>query len=150
MKPPPGPDRIHIEAFVLALFKYATAGNWVSLRAFPDKGGGNRPFRITPHQLNGNLDALINLAYREVELAAHAREKVVFCPPVATFTNSKQATEAALAEGLVISNELDANPQAGLAKLKQLLGPQVCANEPKKIGAKLSLAQKHCNRRRKN
>jgi hypothetical protein len=102
------PDREQLSIFIETLFKYATAGNWVSLRSFPDKGSGsNKPFAITPVKLTGNLDALTDKAYRAAELAANARDKIVFCPPVATFTNKDHAREKDLAEGLVLSVECD-------------------------------------------
>lgn len=121
--PPPAPDRGQIEMFVRALFKHATTGNWVSLRAFPDQKGRNKSFRITTHKLNGNLNELIDQAFRDAELAAHAQEKIVFCPPVATFANNKQTQEVNLVEGLVLSVECDQYPQAARRKLEKLLGP---------------------------
>ena len=46
MKPPPEPNRSQIETFVLTLFKHATPGNWISLRAFfedrPARHSGSR------------------------------------------------------------------------------------------------------------
>ena len=123
MKPPLGPDRSQIETFVLALFKHATAGNWTSLRAFFEDSADLPPFRITPHKLNGNFDALIDQAYQVAELAARANKKVVFCPPIATFTNNRHAREADLAEGLTLSVECDAHAQAARIRLEGLLGP---------------------------
>src|SRR5215471_19164502 len=123
MKPPLGPDRSQIETFVLALFKHATAGNWTSLRAFFEDRADLPPFRITPHKLNGNFDALIDQAYQVAELAARAHEKVVFCPPIATFTNNRHAREADLAEGLTLSVECDAHAQEARIRLEGLLGP---------------------------
>jgi P4 family phage/plasmid primase-like protien len=120
---PPTPNRDQIEMLVLALFKHATPGNWVSLRSFFEGRANLPPFRITPHKLNGDLNVLIDLAFREAELAAHAREKIVFCPPTATFTNNKHAREVDLAEGLVLNTECDAHPQAARRKLEELLGP---------------------------
>jgi hypothetical protein len=122
-QPPPGPDRIQIEAFVLALFKHAAAGNYVSLRAFFEDNANRPPFNITPIKLNGNLDALINQAYQVAELAALASEKVVFCPPIATFTSDRRAREKDLAEGLTLSVECDADAGAARAKLEELLDP---------------------------
>src|SRR5262245_21317528 len=61
---PPAADRVYSEAVGLALFKYAKPGNLVSLRAFVEKRAELSPFTITPHQLNGNLDNLIDQAYQ--------------------------------------------------------------------------------------
>ena len=52
-------DRAQLEAFVMALFKHATAGNWVSLRAFFEDRADLPPFTIAPIKLNGNFDGLI-------------------------------------------------------------------------------------------
>ena len=117
------PNLLHTQAFVLALFKHATAGSYVSLRTFPDKGGNSRPARITTVKLNGDLNDLIERAYREIEFAARSPEKLVFCPPVATFISGKNAKEANLSEGLVLSVECDQYPRAAQAKLEALLGP---------------------------
>jgi DNA polymerase I-like protein with 3'-5' exonuclease and polymerase domains len=120
---PPGPDRNQVKTFVQALFKHAAAGNWVSQRAFFEGRADLPPFKIVPHKLNGNLDILIDQAYQIAELAAHDSEKVVFCPPIATFTNSKHAREQDLAEGLTLSVECDARAQAARGGLEALLGP---------------------------
>jgi hypothetical protein len=122
MKPPPGPDRSQIETFVLALFKHATADHWVSLRAFFEDSTNLPPFNITPIKLNGNFNVLIDQAYHVAELAAHNHKKVVFCPPIATFTNNRRAREADLAEGLALSVECDAHAEAARVKLEELLG----------------------------
>jgi hypothetical protein len=117
----PAPDRDQLDLFVRALFKHATPGFWLSLRAFLEKGAG-RP-RITPIQLSGGLKGVIDLIYREVELAARAPQAVVFCPPIATFSNGGRAREIDLAEGLALSVECDAHARAARAKLEALLGP---------------------------
>ena len=119
-EPPPQPDRAQLAAFIPVVFKHASTGVYVSMRSFRHN---NKPFRIATIKLNGYFTGLINLAYQEAELAAHAHEKVVFCPPVATFTNAQHATEKDLAEGLVLSIECDTHPRAALAKLIALLGP---------------------------
>jgi hypothetical protein len=122
VQPPPEPDRSQLETFVPALFKYATAGNWVSLRAFFE-GRDLRPCKITPVKLNGDFNVLIEQAFQDAKLAASYRKKVVFCPPIATFTNPKNAKEISLAEGLALSVECDAHAQAARIKLEELLGP---------------------------
>jgi hypothetical protein len=122
-QPPPEPNRSQIETLVRTLFKHATAGNWASLRAFIEGRTDLPPFRIVPLKLDGNLDVLIDWAYQVAQLAAHVHEKVVFCPPVATFTNSKHAREVDLAEGLVLNAECDAHPQEARTKLEAVLGP---------------------------
>jgi hypothetical protein len=126
LKPPPGVDRDHIKAFVGMLFKHATGRHWVSLRAFFEDGAGRPPFKIEPIKLNGSLDAfeaLVDQAYLIAKLAASAQDKIVFCPPIATFTNAKHAREKDLAEGLTLSVECDAHAQTARIKLEALLGP---------------------------
>jgi DNA polymerase len=119
----PGVDREQIETFVLALFKHATAGHWISLRAFHEDRADLPPFKITPYKLNGDFSILINQAYHDAELAAHEPKKIVFCPPIATFTTHAHAREVDLAEGLTLSTECDAHAQAARMKLEALLGP---------------------------
>ena len=116
-------DRSQIKTFVLTSFSYATPGTWVSLRAFFEGRADLSPFKIVPVKLNGNLDDLVDRACRVAELAARAQEKIVFCPPVATFTGREHAREQDLAEGLVLSVECDVDPQTARAKLEELLGP---------------------------
>ena len=102
----------------------------MSLRSFPDKGSNNdMPFKITPVKLNGDLDALIDKALRDAELAAKAKDKIVFCPPIATFSNSQHAREEDLAEGLALSIECDKDAQQARAKLVHLLGPATAVVE---------------------
>jgi hypothetical protein len=121
--PRPDPDRSQLEAFVPAMFKHATPGKYVSLRAFYQDRANSKPFKIRSHKLNGNLDALIDQAYRVAEFAAFADDKVVFCPPIATFNHDWRARQEDLAEGLALSVECDAHAQAARIRLEELLGP---------------------------
>jgi len=117
----PEVDRSQLETFIRVVFKYATPGTWISLRAFFQQG--TRPFKITPIRFNGDFDVLIEATYRLARLAAREPEKVVFSPPVATFTNRDHAREEDLAEGPVINVECDENPRAARKRLEELLGP---------------------------
>jgi Protein of unknown function (DUF3987)/Primase C terminal 2 (PriCT-2) len=118
------PDREQLVLFIRTLFRHATPGTWVSLRAFPDKGNkDDKPFRITPHQLNGDFNALISKAWGDALVAANATDKIVFCPPIATFDKRWYAREEDLAEGLAISVECDKHAEEGRTTLEQLLGP---------------------------
>jgi hypothetical protein len=122
---PVEPDRSELEKFIPALFKHATAGNRVSLRAFPE-GNSSKPLKISSHILTGKLKDLINQAFQIAEFAARHQEKVVFSPPAATFTSNADnwhAREEDLAEGLVLNAECDAHPQAARIRLEQLFGP---------------------------
>ena len=55
--------------------------------------------------------------------AANAPEPVVLCPPICTFNNSSTATEAYVANGLVLSVEIDSGAAAKLTKLEAIIGP---------------------------
>jgi hypothetical protein len=113
-----------LQAFIETLFKHATSGTWASLRSFPDKGSGNnKAFEILPVKLNGDLGYLVDKAYSCAKRAAKSGDKIVFCPPVATFTNKDHAREEDLAEGLVLSIECDKHAQEACNKLQELLGP---------------------------
>jgi len=122
-EPPPTPRRDQLETFVQVLFKHAAAGNYVSLRAFVEDRADLKPFKIVPVKLNGNFNDLIDRAYHIAELAANSGQKLVFCPPIATFNDSWRAREQDLAEGLVLSTECDKTAPAARTKLEALLGP---------------------------
>jgi putative DNA primase/helicase len=92
------------------------------LRSFPHHPGV-APARIEAVRLNGRgLEGLVNAAHRHATWAANHREPLVFAPPIATFANDKQATEADLAQGLVLSIEADERPAAALEAVVSALG----------------------------
>src|SRR5262245_44815683 len=114
------PNRDQIEIFVDALFRYASGT--ASLRSFYEED--SRPFQIVPIPLSScGLVTLIDTAEEMARQAANHPEKIVFCPPIATFHNGRSAAEKDIAEGLVLTVELDANPDAARAKLEDILGP---------------------------
>jgi hypothetical protein len=118
-------DRAEISLFVSALFRHADAGTFVSLRTFGD--GENKRAMLPPVAFripdDGNLDPLIDLAFKRAKWAAQDESAWVFCPPVATFCSASRAREQDLANGLALSVELDANPAEGRHKLEEVLGP---------------------------
>jgi hypothetical protein len=116
------PDREQIGTFVRALFKHASTESWVSLRTFYDTDSTDS-FQITPIQLNGDLGPLIDAAVAEARIAANAEPKVVFCPPIATFTIKEHARQKDICDGLDLAVELDKDPKASLEKLEGLIGP---------------------------
>jgi hypothetical protein len=116
------PDRGQIETFVEALFRHAGREGWVSLRAFYEDGSA-KPFRITPTSLAGGFKFLIDAAEDDARRAASFPRPIVFCPPIAVFTNKDRAREIDIAQGLALSVECDRQPSAALAKLGNLLGP---------------------------
>ena len=90
----------------------------MSLRSFTDD---DKVFRITPVRLTEG-HALVDEAYNEAARAARASQKVVFCPPVATFSGT-DAKRVNVVDGVALSVELDAHPQAARSRLEELLGP---------------------------
>jgi hypothetical protein len=114
------PDAEQIARFVRRVFKYATAGGVVSLRAYTE--GDETVFANQPVALNGDLGPLIKTALAIATKAARAPKPIVFCPPLCTFTGAK-ASEDALCEGLVLSVECDAYPTRAREVLTALLGP---------------------------
>lgn len=123
---PDGFDRLiadgdQIRRFAEALFRYADEETFVSLRAFHDNR--NAVFHIQQQQIARDNTALILAASDLATKSANASEPVVFCPPIATFSNPRSATEKDLANGLALSVECDQAPQAARQTLEALLGP---------------------------
>jgi hypothetical protein len=115
------PDRDEIEVFVNAIFRHAQTG-FVSLRAFVE--GSNDVFRKTPIRIiKNNLKFLCDAALDDARRAAQDPRAIVFCPPLACFRNANSAAEDDIVEGLTITVECDANPEAARAKLEAILGP---------------------------
>ena len=119
----PEPWRDQFEICIDAWFRYCDLSGVVSLRSFDQNDKGKPPFRITPTSLKGGLKFLMEAAEDDARRAAYNPKPIVFCPPIATFTNTKHAGEEDLFEGPVLSVDLDKNPRAALAMLERLLGP---------------------------
>jgi hypothetical protein len=68
------------------------------------------------------LKFLIEAAEDDARRAANAPKSVVFCPPLATFTNKERAREQDIAEGFALSVECDQRPREAAAILERLLG----------------------------
>jgi hypothetical protein len=115
------PSHDQIELFVDAIFRHAEGG-FISLRSFAE--GSNNVFRTTSFRTIGNnLKFLCDAAVDDARRAAQFPKPVVFCPPLATFSNDKTATEKDVAEGLTVTVECDEHPDAARAKLEAILGP---------------------------
>jgi putative DNA primase/helicase len=118
------PDRGEIQLFVECLFRHAEQNTLISMRAFRDDADGTWRARDWPIvAVNGSLDHIIEAAETFASECATATVAVVFAPPVATFRQGNKATEAALANGLAISLELDICPAAARRSLEAVLGP---------------------------
>jgi hypothetical protein len=116
-------DREQIAAFFREMFKHAPAGSFVSLRAFFDRGEERegpayRPFEAVPV----DSGRLIERATACAAWAANKHERVVFCPPIATFKSADNAKAENLAAGLALSVECDVNAPAAVDFLTALLG----------------------------
>jgi hypothetical protein len=120
-RPPLQPDPAAIEQFAQALFRYADPETFASIRAFEESS--NKVFCIAGSRIGDSLEALVRGCIGVATRAANASERVVFCPPVATFVNDRGATEQHLANGLALSVECDAMPSAARTELEALLGP---------------------------
>jgi hypothetical protein len=116
------PDRNQLEIFVDALFRHAGNEGFVSLRAFYEDDA-SKPFRISPTSLRGGLKFLIDVAEDDARRAANVGKGVVFCPPLAVFSNKDRAREQDILAGLVLSVECDQRPREAILKLKEILGP---------------------------
>jgi hypothetical protein len=115
------PDRDQIEIFTEALFRHASNG-FISVRAFHDDGS-NKVFDIAAVPVSAGLRYLFDVAEDKARRAANAPNKIVFCPPIATFNSKDRAAQDDLCEGLTLSVECDRNPQESMALLEGILGP---------------------------
>ena len=116
-------DPDQIAAFVTTVFRYASPGGTVSLRAFHEGNSNAAPWMIEPVVLGDSLDPLISAAVSAAHHAAMASKKIVFCPPLCTFNNPMHAREVDLVEAYTLSVELDVHPQQARERLEALLGP---------------------------
>jgi hypothetical protein len=115
------PDAEMLGRFIRVVFKHATAGGFVSLRAFPPEAGEPPVFIRTFVIEKAGFDNIISGAMIAARRAA--KHRAVFSPPVAVFKTPRRARGIDLSEGVVISVECDANPKAALKTLKAILGP---------------------------
>ena len=100
------------------MFRRATRGI-VSVRAFRDNGSNEGVLlELLPGQQA--RDHLLNVAEDDARRAAQAPFPVVFCPPPCTFKNEHRAKEEDVAEGLVITAELDRQPGQAREKLIEI------------------------------
>jgi hypothetical protein len=115
------PDRDQIEIFVDAIFRRATPQGFVSIRSFVE--GQNKPL-ITAISFHGDrrFKHLADNAERYSRTAAQAKERVVFCPPLALFDNRKTAREEDIEEALALSVECDQYPRQARQRLQDALG----------------------------
>jgi AAA domain len=116
------PDRDQIEIFVNAIFCHAGKRGFVAVRSFFEDED-LKPARISSAALTGGLSFLIDVAEDDARRAAQHPRPIVFCPPLAAFTNKDRAREQDIAEGLALSVECDELPREARAALEEILGP---------------------------
>jgi len=86
------PDRDQLEIFVDALFRRAGDKGFVAVRSFYEDA--DKPFRLSTAKLSGGLRFLIDVAEDDARRAAqNPALPVVFCPPLAIFSNKDHARE---------------------------------------------------------
>jgi hypothetical protein len=115
------PDLDQLDRFVGALFRYATPGTFASLRAFHQTDRSVPPLLTRAVSINGDLTKLSSEAARAI---VDAGDSSVFAPPICTFTNPDRARGIDLADGLVLSVEIDeGDTSAARIRLESLIGP---------------------------
>jgi hypothetical protein len=114
-------DPTQIARFVRLLFRHATPGTFVALRAFAESDHRARPLEAVAEVREG-LEEVEERAARIARQVSLAAKAMVFAPPPATFSNRAHAREQDLANGLAISAELDVRPREGLQLLRGILG----------------------------
>ena len=121
--PPPvsllEPDTSLLRTFIEVMFRHASPDGYIAFRGIGAKGLYMPEWGAIKHGVGYLTGIAEDLARR----CANETYKCAFCPPVCTFANYHHAREEDLLEGLAISIELDEHPQAGRAKLEQVLGP---------------------------
>jgi hypothetical protein len=113
------PNRRHLEAFIDAVFRRATRG-FVSIRSFRESDTSEK-FRFSSSPVD-KREHLLDVVEDDARRAAQAPSPVVFCPPLCTFNSEHSAKEADIVEGLVITAELDRQPNQAREKLIAVLG----------------------------
>jgi predicted P-loop ATPase len=114
------PDRDALATFSAAIFKNTDPEGFVSLRAFDDGSRDKPPLFIDPITI-GN-PAFLDVVYERAKQAAAWHSSVVFCPPIVTFATAKDATTENIHEGVTLSVDCDASPNAALSTLQGILG----------------------------
>lgn len=114
-------DRLELARFVNAAFRHADEGTAVLLRSFAE--GSSEVLRSVRVPIDAaNLEAVIDHAAHLATKAANTARPALFAPPVATFQGSR-ARERDLANGLVLTVEVDHAPATARRNLEYLLGP---------------------------
>jgi hypothetical protein len=112
------PDRDALAEFIKVTFLRADPAGIVSLRAFPNHKG--KALFAEPIALNDSR--LIDVVLERARQAAQWPSGAVFCPPICTFKDGKDAKETNIKEGVVLTVECDTAPIEAERILTELLG----------------------------
>ena len=115
------PDRAQLAEFVSLLFGNASAEGFIALRSFVE-GSKDEGAILTEWTRIGDPD-LLDTVYERARQAATWNKPAVFCPPVATFRDPKNAKTDNICEGVALSVECDQRPLEARQTLEALLGP---------------------------
>ena len=117
-------DRDTLDYFITTLFSKADPETWIKLRAFYEEK--DEPFRpdIWRAVKADDLSIVTTTAINIINFIGSQETKVVFCPPVVTFTDpAGSAAELAVANGLAILIDCDRDPVAARTRVEAVLGP---------------------------
>jgi len=114
------PDEQDLARFAAAVFKHADPKGFVSLRAFLDAKKDAPPLFIDPISIGD--PQFLAVVVERAKQAANWREPAVFCPPVVTLKNGRNAKTDNVHEGVTLPVECDAEPTAALGYLRDVLG----------------------------
>jgi hypothetical protein len=114
------PDVQSLQRFSAAMFKHADQRGFISFRAFPDLKGKGDPLFTTPISLGD--PQFLAVASELAAQAAQWHKPAVFCPPVVTLRDARNAKADNVREGVALSVECDQDPNGALATLREILG----------------------------
>ena len=121
------PDRDMLVRFVDVMFKNANKIGFVSFRVFRDNGKSERPVLIQALRLDDyEFEPLMLIPAKQ---AANWYEPAVFCPPVATFKDHRNAKADNVLEGVALSVDCDQAPRHGRTTLEAVLGQSTIVSE---------------------
>jgi hypothetical protein len=105
---------------VAAVFKRADPQGVVSLRAFPDAAKNALPLFIEPISVSD--PQFLPVVVERARQAANWHKPAVFCPPVVTLKDGRNAKADNVHEGVTLPVECDKEPSAALSALREILG----------------------------
>jgi hypothetical protein len=114
------PNEQDLARFIAAVFKRADPNGVVSLRAFPDAVKNARPLFIEPISLGD--PQFLPVVIERARQAANWAKPAVFCPPVVTLKDGRNAKADNVHEGVTLPVECDEKPNSALSVLREILG----------------------------